>query len=173
LFLGRISRQKGLPFLAEGVARLPGVHLVVAGADDGDGGLEDLGQTASRLGIVSRVHRVGVLEGRDKLQAFADADALALVSVGESFGNAAAEAMAAGLPVLLTDRCGIAEFVSRTAEVVSYDEESVVEGLKRVLLDQEVRARLSREGPLRAEALDWRSIAERQVEVYQGVIERS
>jgi glycosyltransferase involved in cell wall biosynthesis len=173
LFLGRISRQKGLPFLAEGVSRVPGAHLVVAGADDGDGGREDLERAATRLGILSRVHQVGVLEGIDKLQALADADALALVSRGESFGNAAAEAVAAGLPVLVTDRCGVAEFVGPAAVVASYDRHSVVDGLERVLLDPAIRKSLRREGISLASRLDWRAVADRQLEVYLDAVART
>src|SRR3989442_4893257 len=57
----------------------------------------------------------GPLSGEEKLAAFAAADLFVLPSLSESFGNAAAEAVAAGVPVLLTDTCGIAPMIHRRA----------------------------------------------------------
>ena len=58
------------------------------------------------------------LWGEDKLFAYADADCFVLPSRTENFGNAAAEAAAMGVPVIVSDACGVAEVLDRTAHRV-------------------------------------------------------
>ena len=60
----------------------------------------------------------GPLYGDAKWAAYRDADLFVLPSQNENFGNTAAEAVACGTPVLVTDRCGIAPIVDRRAGVV-------------------------------------------------------
>ena len=53
----------------------------------------------------------GPLYDEDKKAAFADADVFALPSRYENFGNAVAEAVASGVPVIVTNACGIHSLV--------------------------------------------------------------
>jgi glycosyltransferase involved in cell wall biosynthesis len=110
LFLSRIDPKKGLdlllPAFAQAHARRPDLSLVIAG--DGDPAyVAELRAEAARLGIGSQVVWAGFLAGNAKLAALADADLFALPSYSENFGNAVVEAMACGLPVLISDGVGI------------------------------------------------------------------
>jgi len=171
LCLGRISRQKGLPYVAAAVARVPGAHLVIAGADDADGGREDVLSAARFSGLTGRLHLPGVLDETEKSRALSDADALVLASSGESFGNAAAEGVAAGVPVLVTDRCGVAEFIERAALVVPYEPDAIAKGVRTVLTDESVRTRILASGRAVTESLGWDRVAARQVEIYRSAAE--
>jgi glycosyltransferase involved in cell wall biosynthesis len=108
LFLGRLHRIKRPDIAVEALAAarsVPGepVHLVLAGPDE-DQLASELVAQAQRLGCAGRVHWAGLLQGDDVLHALADADLMLMPSeIQESFGMAAAEAMAAGLPVLVSD----------------------------------------------------------------------
>ena len=110
LALGRITRKKGLPDLVGAVSRLSAVYLLIAGPDSNDGTLPALRRRSSTLN--GRLHvDVRGLWDREKFEAFAEADCFALPSQTENFGNAAAEAAAVGLPVVVSDACGVAEFL--------------------------------------------------------------
>jgi glycosyltransferase involved in cell wall biosynthesis len=113
LYLGRISRKKGIDLLLRALRdqALSQAHLAVVGGDDYDGYMQELMRLARTLGLQDRVTFTGALYGQDKLGALCDADVLVLPSRNENFGNVVAEAAACGTPVIVTDRCGIAPFV--------------------------------------------------------------
>lgn len=108
LFLGRLH-QKKRPDIAvaalTATQELPGdVHLILVGPDQMGMGAT-LMEQAQRAGCHQQLHLVDLLEGTDVLQAFAAADLLLMPSEphSENFGMSAVEAMAAGLPVLVSD----------------------------------------------------------------------
>jgi glycosyltransferase involved in cell wall biosynthesis len=87
--------------------------------------------------------------GRDDRSAFFDGlDLLALVSEYECFGVAAAEAMAHGVPVLVSDRTGIAPLVTRyrCGFVVAPDVSSITEVLRTVRGDEQLLVRSGARG---------------------------
>ena len=137
LFLGRLSFIKGLDLLVEAFAQINSdARLVIAGPDDGDGCLERIRSLIADLKIEERVILPGPLFGKEKLEALVDADLFVLPSRHESFGNAAAEAIACGTPVLVTSECGIAPLVDgRAGEVVACEVETLRDGLARLLGD--------------------------------------
>ena len=116
LYVGRLHKMKRIDLLVEGFARVAretgNAHLVVVGPDEDGTGLSAQARVAD-LGLSARVHFLGLLTGHDLLQAYRDADLLTLLSHRENFGMAAVEAMAAGLPVLLTQEVGLAEEITR------------------------------------------------------------
>ena len=78
----------------------------------------------------------GLLTGEDKLAALAAADLFALPAVGEGFSMAVLEAMACGLPVLLTPGCNFPEVVDAGAGmVVAREVPALSEGLRALLTD--------------------------------------
>lgn len=107
LFVGSGFGRKGLGFLIEAWGRLRGSPiLMVAG---GDRALASYQRMAERQGVANRIRFLG---RRNDVEILMRAvDALALPSLFEPFGNVALEAMASGLPVLMTSRCGVAEVV--------------------------------------------------------------
>jgi glycosyltransferase involved in cell wall biosynthesis len=115
--------------------------LVFVGPDD-NSMQQRLTTTASRLGISGRVKFSGPLYGDDKWAAYRDADVFVLPSQNENFGNTAAEAAAAGTPVVVTEQCGIAPLVKDVAGlVVAHDETSVANALERLLRDSQLHAK--------------------------------
>jgi len=150
LFLGRLVSKKSPDLMLEAFShwnrRGNGARksvLVMAGPDEGDGFRQLLEGLTKQLGLNGRVLFTGPLYGEAKWAAYRDADLFVLPSQNENFGNTAAEAVACGTPVLVTDRCGIAPIVNRRAGlVVPHDGLALEAGLAQILEDPELAARL-------------------------------
>ena len=135
LYVGRIASGKGIEHLLGAARALPEIQLVLVGPDDRHGAIDLVRAAQADLRTAGRVHALGATD-EPPLHLYREATVLCLPSAGESFGMAAAEAAAAGTPVVVTDRCGIAGFFKEgEALVVPYDEAAVVDALRRVLSD--------------------------------------
>jgi glycosyltransferase involved in cell wall biosynthesis len=114
LFLSRIHPKKGIHLLLYAVEALaaerPGIELIVAG--DGEARYRaELENKVRGMQLSSSVRFTGLLEGRKKKEVLEEADIFVLPSYHESFGIAVAEAMAYGLPVVITDAVALGEDV--------------------------------------------------------------
>lgn len=114
LYLGRIHPKKGLDLLIHSFARVlrgnDSYHLVIAGPDQ-IGWKVELKELARNLGIADQLTWTGMLDGDLKWGAYHAADVFCLPSHQENFGIVVAEALATGLPVLLSDAVNIAHEV--------------------------------------------------------------
>lgn len=110
LFLSRIHPKKGCDLLIEAFGRVacdyPELDLVIAGPDQ-SGLKSQLIAQAKGAGVDTRIHWPGMLTGANKHAAFAAATAFVLPSHQENFGIVVAEAMAAGTPVLISNKVNI------------------------------------------------------------------
>lgn len=171
--VGRVAAGKGLELLVEAVAGIDDVHLAIVGPDDGHGVQPSLERLAGRLGAQKRVHLVGHLPRSGVDEAYGDADVVALVSRHESFGMVAAEAASAGVAVVVSDRCGVAELLSgEGAIVVRYERGPLQEALSKTLADGELRRRLGEGGQAVARRWPWPRVVALQEEIYLSVVSR-
>jgi glycosyltransferase involved in cell wall biosynthesis len=176
LFLGRLSAKKSPDLLLEAFAMLPAplandtVRLVFAGPDDG-GMQAKLSQMAERLGIASRVIFCGPLFDATKWEAYRDADVFVLPSQNENFGNTAAEAAAAGTPVIVTQGCGVAPLLADVAGlVVPHDSAAISRSIARLLTEPDLHAQLTA-GCKRARAqLGWEEPAREMESLYRQLV---
>jgi glycosyltransferase involved in cell wall biosynthesis len=163
LFLGRLVSKKSPEMMLEAFAhwqrRTNGSRpslLVLAGPDEGDGFRQHLEAFAVKMGLEGRVLFTGPLYEDAKWAAYRDADLFVLPSQNENFGNTAAEAVACGTPVLVTDTCGIAPIVDgRAGLVVSHDCAALEAGLEKILGDPAFGARLQAGCGEVARSLGW------------------
>jgi glycosyltransferase involved in cell wall biosynthesis len=169
--VGRVSFKKGLDLLLRAVAALDGVHVAIVGPDDGDGTLERLEALRRELGLGARVHLVGPADTSRPRELYGESDVFVLPSRNESFGMAAAEAASAGVPIVLTDRCGISEHLDGAAIVVPLDVQALRDALARVLGDAALRERLGEAGRGVARDLSWQAVVEQQIELYRTALE--
>jgi glycosyltransferase involved in cell wall biosynthesis len=96
------------------------------------------------------------------------AEVFAYPSVYEGFGLPAAEAMACGMPTLVSQDGALAEVVGEAAvKVDAQSVESIAEGLARLLDDADLRARLSEAGPGQVAQFTWEEAARRVLEIYE------
>ncbi len=175
LFVGRISPIKNLEMLLRAFAQasVPGARLVLVGPMLEPDYAARLRTVCSELGLGDAVLFTGPLYGDDKLAALAAADLFVLPSLFESFGNAAAEAAAAGLPVLLTDTCGIAQQIDgRAGMAIPVDQNALAAALHALLTDPSQRAAItSQRGDVLAE-LSWKEPLDQMERLYLHVTSR-
>jgi glycosyltransferase involved in cell wall biosynthesis len=173
LYVGRIAAGKGIEHLIEAARQIPEAHLVVAGPDDRHGASALLQAAQSAAATAGRVHTLPVSEEPPR-DLYPQADVFVLASAGESFGMVAAEAAAAGTPVVVSDRCGIAGFFEDgEALIVPYDGAAVVDAVRSVLSDTTLRERLGRGGVAAARRTSWDRVADLPEEIYRVAASRT
>ena len=94
-----------------------------------------------------------------------------LPSQNENFGNTAGEAAAAGTPVVITDKCGIAPLLADVAGLaVAHDAGALTQALARVLWEPGLHARLSAGCKEAAARLDWDEPAQEMEKLYEQLV---
>lgn len=177
LFIGRLHPVKGLDLLIHAWARLrpTGSAMIIAGPDEGGHG-QELHKLVTNYGLHDEVRFVGPVSGARKRELLLDSDLFAMPSHQESFGLAAAEALAHGLPTIATtgapwkdlERVGAGWWVPPT-----------VAGIEAALSDALARSRsdLCEMGEKAFAVIDggygWRQVASRVTALYKHAIARS
>jgi glycosyltransferase involved in cell wall biosynthesis len=177
LYLGRLSEKKSPDVLLQAFASLckadqnAELRLVFAGPDE-DGMRQRLLQMAEASGVSSRVQIRGAAYGEEKWNAYRAADVFVLPSQNENFGNTAGEAVAAGTPVVVTDKCGIAPLLADVAGLaVAHDAAALAQGIGRVLWEPGLHARLAAGCKKVAARLDWEEPAREMETLYGQLVE--
>ena len=140
LFLARIERKKNLEGLLEALrlvlSKYPDVTLNIAG--DGDAKYVDtLKSLACDLAIDGHVNWLGYVDGDRKSEVLAAASAFVLPSYSENFGIAVVEALAAGLPCLVSHGVAISDEIDKAGAgiVVGTTSVEIAAGIQKILED--------------------------------------
>jgi glycosyltransferase involved in cell wall biosynthesis len=173
LYCGNIYPPKNFGRLLQAYAQVGpklGVALVVAGG-------QHLWLCEQELALIDRLNLTHwvVQSGwvvRNIMPAFyAMAEALLMPSLYESFAMPVLESMASGCPVVTSDRHGTAELAAGAAMLVQPEEvESIVEGLRRVATDHDLRQQLIVAGRERASGFTWKKCAQETLQVLEKVL---
>lgn len=176
IFLSRFDRKKGLDLLLNAFEEvrkaLPDAALVLAGSGDLSL-LAELHSQADRLGIAADVFWPGFLEGSDKWAALADADLFVLPSYSENFGIAVVEAMAAGLPVVVSDQVGIHQEIAgaQAGMVVPCAPAELARALIHLLQDPSLRTEMGRNGKCLAQTqFSIENVSSKLIAAYNGLL---
>jgi D-inositol-3-phosphate glycosyltransferase len=180
LFAGRLQPLKAPDVLLRAVALLleetPGLRsrlvVPVVGGPSGTGleHPESLAELASELGIDDVVRFVPPVPAAELAVWDAAASVVAVPSYNESFGLVAAEALATGTPVVAAAVGGLTTVVEDEENgllVDTHEPRDWAAALRRVLLDDALRARLSEGARARAARFSWENTAERTLDVYE------
>ncbi|RME92956.1 MAG: glycosyltransferase family 1 protein [Candidatus Hydrogenedentota bacterium] len=106
LFVGRITRVKDIGFIIKGIKALkPDVEVVIVGSGP------DIHYYEKMAKGMGNIHFAGILRGNELQTAYASADFFLCPSASETLGKTVLEAMASGLPVLVSDKGGPKDYV--------------------------------------------------------------
>jgi len=139
------------------------MRLIVAGGDRA--GL--FRSRAREKGIEDRMVFLHFIERIEELHT--GMDALIFPSYYDTFGNVPLEAMASGLPVIVTSQCGVSELIEhgRNGLILKHTEDlDEMAAALTTLKDPGVRDRIGREARATAERYSWDAVAERTLQVY-------
>ena len=149
-----------LEAFVQAAPELPGTALVIAGAP---GWLDaPFRERLARSGVKKRVHLMEAVDDHTLSRLYRDALALVYPSLGEGFGLPVAEAMAAGCPVITSNRPPLTEVAGQAACLVDPNDRSeLASALVRLARDASMRRALSKAGRARAKDFTWPGTAER------------
>jgi glycosyltransferase involved in cell wall biosynthesis len=175
LFVGRLVPYKGPDVVIEALAGLVDLdlHLDIVGDGPMRGELEAM---VRRYSLQDRVRFAGAVEHRRTPPLYAAADVFCFPSIREFGGAVVLEAMAAGLPCIVADHGGIAEYVSAGAgfRMPLTDRASLIADLadriRRLYGDPKLRREMSGSAVQRAREFEWTRKADRLVRIYEDLI---
>lgn len=173
LYLARINRIKGVDILVRAFAnlveRLDDVILVIAGPDDGY--LSDLKVLVNTLKIRDKVLICGPLYGKDKIEAFVDADIYVLPSRYEAFGISVLESIACRTPVILTENCGLASNLQNKVGIVTKaDPKYLSDSLFELLVNQHKQELFRENCCALGEEISLSKITSKLEEIYTNIV---
>jgi glycosyltransferase involved in cell wall biosynthesis len=178
-YLGGLDQRKNVPQLVRTFAQLysqlgdPNLQLFISGNPDKQSGelFPDPRPVAAELGIEERIiYRF--VEEEDKPAIYSGASLFVFPSLYEGFGLPPLEAMSCGAPVVCSNRTSLPEIVGDAAISVDPDDiGAMVEAMRSVLTNDELRADLRGRSLQRAAQFSWRKAAKETVAAYQEVLE--
>jgi glycosyltransferase involved in cell wall biosynthesis len=173
LFVSTIEPRKNVPTLVRALWQLmecykEDMHLVLAG---GKGWLfEDAFAIVEELQMDDRVHFVGRVSSEDLLYLYNAAEMLAHPAFYEGFGLPPLEAMACGLPVIVSNVASLPEVVGDAGILIDpHDVDELTVAMWRVLNDGDLNREMREKGLRQAGRFSWERAARETLEIYRQV----
>jgi glycosyltransferase involved in cell wall biosynthesis len=166
VYVGRLSREKGVDRLRDPLLATPGVRLALIG------GGPEAEQIRTHFAGTPTVF-TGFLRGDELVEAYASADVLVFPSTSETFGMAPLEAMACGLPVIGTLTGGLVDTLRNGINALTYDpaQPHEIAGHLQRLRDDPARLAQLRAGALAwARARPWQHTMDQLIDLYRLAI---
>ncbi len=173
LFVANDYVRKGLSTLLEAMQGMAGVHLLVVGHP---GQTERYQTVASTLGVQERVHFLGSLQ--DMGPAYCAANLLAHPTLEDTFAMVVLEALAHGLPVVVSSGayCGISSLLTHDADALILehprDADALRQALVRVLTETTLANSLRQAGQTFANHHSWQQAAQAYERIYMQLARR-
>jgi glycosyltransferase involved in cell wall biosynthesis len=166
-FVGRLSAEKNVRLLAE-VERA----LELAGVADCE--IVAIGDGSERAWLLENLHRVrapGTLKGAELAAAYADLDIFAFPSETDTYGNVVWEALASGVPAVVTDKGGPKFLVEDgVTGMVTRNPAEFCDAVVALARDPERRRAMSSAGRRAAEGRSWSAVFQGVYDVYRGLL---
>jgi alpha-1,3-rhamnosyl/mannosyltransferase len=168
LAIGLLTPRKNFPALVAAVSRLRGMRLVVVGGKSN--GSQEFFDAVDQHGMRQRVDHLEGVPHDGLVRLVNAARAFCVPSLFEGFGLIVLEAMACGAPVVCSDATSLPEAAGDAALLVEASKiDALVEGLRRVIEDGGLAARLRERGLARARAMSWERSANELRALYRRV----
>jgi glycosyltransferase involved in cell wall biosynthesis len=170
LFAGDLRlNRKNLDTVLHALARISNLHLAIAGDIRGS----PYPELARSLNLSGRTHFLGKRD--DMAELMGSCDFFVFPSHYEGFALVVVEALASGLPVVVSEAVGASEIVTGECGVVLSDPSAVNEltaAMREIALDPTRRARMGRAARSIAERHSWRAKAAEYVDLFERKLER-
>ncbi len=171
----RLTARKGLHLIIEALPQLIHPTKKVIFEVMGDGASEEaLKQKAKKLGVADRVRFLGRISANETYQYYQRASVFILPSANEGMSNALLEALASGLPALVTDTGGSSELVKEGENgiIMERTTEAIIDALRFLLTHENERVVMGEKSRTRALEQSWASVAHQYQVLYQASQEK-
>jgi glycosyltransferase involved in cell wall biosynthesis len=167
LSVGAIQKRKNIARLVAAFESLePPWRLVLAGSPGYGAG--EIFEVIKRSPARNRITLAGYVSPADLAGLYASAMVFAFPSLDEGFGMPLLEAMAAGVPILTSNRSALPEVAGDSALLVDPERtEAIAEALRRLTRDEELRGELARKGSHRTRLFSWENAVNQTWRVYE------
>ncbi len=175
LYVGRMVREKGVHILIDAFEKLQKERVNADLVIVGEGPVKDsLMRETQKRGLDRHVHFTGLVDQASLVKLYSSSHVFVLPSLYEPFGIAALEAMASGVPVVVSDSGGLAEIVENGVngiKVPAEDPSSLSTALRTLLEDSSLADRLRKNAySSLLERYNWDLVAEKTLEAYQQAL---
>ncbi|MCG6134887.1 MAG: glycosyltransferase [Nostoc sp. LLA-1] len=174
LFLSRLHPKKGLDFLIQALSKLTHHNFTFLLAGSGNSDYEaHIQSLLLSYGLSDRTHVVGFVEGESKNLFLQGSDLFALTSYSENFGVAVLEALAAGLPVIITPGVALASVVEQynLGYITQQDVSEITNAFDDFLNSPQFGKQMGdRARQLILDKYTWNSISSNLIEVYKNIL---
>ena len=171
-FLGRITFQKGPEYFIEAaykvLQRVDNVKFVMAGSGDM---LEKMIHRAAELGITSKFHFTGFLQGDDVVKMLQISDVYVMPSVSEPFGISPLEAMRSNVPVIISKQSGVSEILKHAIKVDFWDIDAMADAIYGILQYGSLYSMFREEAKDEVDNLKWENAALKVKDIYNAAID--
>lgn len=177
LFLGRIHQKKGLDILAKAFGQIAGnrsdLHLLIVGPDNDDY-RNQVEKLLESMEVLDKTTFAGMLTEREKLAALSRADICAIPSYSDVRTIVALEAMACGVPLVITRQCHFPEVAEANAGIViEPNSDQLADALNRLIDDPKLCKEMGENGRrLVMENFTWDKIADKMIQLYEIVLRK-
>ncbi|MFY9737937.1 MAG: glycosyltransferase family 1 protein [Candidatus Cybelea sp.] len=170
LAVGTVERRKNLELLIRVLPKLKGARIVCVGPRTPYA--RECEELAGRLGVGERVELRGYVAREELIALYREAAVVAVPSRYEGFGYAAAQALCAGVPCVVSDRTSLPEIVGADGGIAPIDDAGAWTALLEAALrgDWESRAARVRAGAIAR--FSWDASAGEVKRVYEAICEK-
>lgn len=143
LFIGRITDQKGIPFLLDTAEKVVSIDSQIRFLIAGDGnGMHQTVETIAERGLEKNCIMIGWVGNDQKKQLYKSADLFVMTSPSEPFGLTPLEAVMSDVPVISSQKCGFLDVIPSTPTYEYYDTNRFAELVLHYINDKEDHGRL-------------------------------
>lgn len=172
LFLGTIEPRKNIEAVIRAFDKasyeFPSYELLLAGGKGWNN--KGIYEIHNKLKNKDKIRFLGYVEHEEKPALYKLASLFVFPSIYEGFGLPPLEAMACGTPVITSNASSLPEVVGDAGLMVNpYNINELVEAMKVMLSDAELRQRFIEKGLARAQKFTWERCAEKTLELIQQI----
>ncbi len=173
LSVGTLEPRKNLAKLVEAYSLLPhhllrDYHLVLVGGQGWNN--NQLEKTIANLNLKNRVILPGFVKDEDLPYIYNGASIFVYPALYEGFGLPPLEAMACGLPVIVSNNSSLPEVVNNAGTLINpQNEEQIAAAIKKIILRPKLAKKLAQRGEARAKKYSWQKTAKATLKVFESL----
>lgn len=174
IYIGTIQPRKNIARLIEAFKDIEGLKLVVVGKTTGEGRqgwmFDEILNKPRQLGIEDKVIFTGFVSDEDLTFLLNGAEVFVLPSLWEGFGIPVVDAMACGVPVIVSNVSSLPEVAGDAGILVDpFDIDSIAQAIRKVVTDRKFKEQKSKEGLTQAKRFSWQKMAEIVLQTFKEV----